>query len=340
MKVVLDVFGADEKPDIIIDGALLAIKEDSELSIALSGNADIVLPILKNKSADMSRIEIIDAKDIITNDDSPTTAFKQKKESSLIKGLQALKDRDDLVAFVSAGSTGAVLAGATFIIKRIPGVLRPALAPFLPTATDGQVCLIDAGSNVDCKPEYLAQFAILGAAYMQAANKIEKPAIGLVSVGAEDKKGNELTKAAFSLLKEMPINFKGNTEARYALTGDFDVLVCDGFIGNVLLKSVEGTAKLFSQKLRQTIKASFLAKIGYAIFMRGAFRRLKDSMDYQKHGGAPFLGVEKVVIKCHGSSKATAIKAALLQAKTIAKAGLIEKIKEGINAGNQLQIQE
>ncbi|MCL2556718.1 MAG: phosphate acyltransferase PlsX [Firmicutes bacterium] len=334
MKVVLDVFGADEPPNIIIDGALLALKEDNELFVALSGDQDIILPILKSKNADMSKLEIIDAKEVITNDDAPTTAFKVKKESSLIKGLQSLKDRDDLVAFVSAGSTGAVLTGATFIVKRIEGVMRPALAPLLPTATGGQVCLVDGGANVDCKKEYLAQFAILGSAYIEAANGIKKPSIGLVSVGAEDKKGNELTKGAFAILKEMPINFKGNVEARYALSGDLDVLVCDGFVGNVLLKSVEGTAKLFSLKIKQNIKASFMAKIGYAIFMRGAFKRLKNSMDYQKHGGAPFLGVEKVVIKCHGSSKASAIKAAVLQAKTIAKAGLIEKIKEGLKSAN------
>jgi len=338
MKVVLDVFGADEPPSVFIDGALLALKEDKDLGVVLSGNADIMLPILSAKNADMSRIEIIDAKDIITNDDSPTLAFKAKKESSLIKGLQALKDRDDLAAFISAGNTGAVLTGATFIVKRIDGVLRPALAPFLPTVTGGQVCVIDAGSNVDCKPEYLSQFAILGNAYMQAATKNSSPKIGLVSIGAEDKKGNELTKAAFDLIKELPVNFLGNMEARYALSGDYDVLVCDGFIGNVLLKSVEGTAKLFSQKLRQVIKSSLCAKIGYALFMRGAFRRLKDSLDYQKHGGAPFLGVEKVVIKCHGSSKASAIKAALLQGKALAKAGIIEKIKEEINNGANTRI--
>jgi len=334
MKVVLDVFGADEPPSVIIDGALLALKSDSQLSVALSGNEDIMLPILKGKNADMSRIEIIDAKDIITNNDAPTTAFKAKKESSLIKGLQSLKDREDLVAFVSAGSTGAVLTGATFIVKRIEGIMRPALAPLLPTASGGQVCLVDGGANVDCKKEYLAQFAILGSAYMQAANSIEKPSIGLVSVGAEDKKGNELTKGAFELLKEMDINFKGNMEARYALSGDYDVIVCDGFIGNVLLKSVEGTAKLYGIKVKEAIKSSFWAKLGYALFMKKAFNRLKSSMDYQKHGGAPFLGVEKVVIKCHGSSKASAICAALLQAKTIAKAGLIEKIKEGISNAN------
>ena len=213
---------------------------------------------------------------------------------------------------------------------RLKGVGRPALAPLLPTKTGGNVCLIDCGANVDCRPEFLTQFALMGSCYMKAMFDMENPRVGLVSVGVEDKKGNELTKEVFKRLKELPINFVGNMEARDALTGEYDVLVADGFVGNVLLKSVEGTASMVMSMLKKAVMSSTSAKIG-ALFMKKAFKQLKHDMDYNTRGGAPFLGVEKVVVKAHGGSNDVAVKAAVLQTAKMADKKLIENISRELS---------
>ena len=260
------------------------------------------------------------------NDDVPTFAVKQKKESSLVKALVALKERDDIDGLVSAGSTGAVLTGGVLRIGRISGIMRPALAPILPTVNGRDVCLIDCGANVDCRPEFLAHFALMGSAYMQTVHKIQSPRVALVSNGVEDKKGNEQTRAAFNLIKNLPINFVGNMEAREALSGEYDVLVCDGFVGNVLLKSVEGTAGMVMKCLKKQIMSSTSAKIG-TVFMKKAFKNLKHDMDYNAKGGAPLLGIEKVIVKSHGSANDVSIRASVLQAYYMAKRELSNNIK-------------
>ena len=330
MKIIVDIFGGDNSPEALVKGSIDAMTERSDLEIVMVGDESKIADELKKYKHDAGKIEIINAKDVITNDDVPTMAIKTKKESSLVKALEALKSREDICGMVSAGSTGAVLTGGIFKVGRIKSVSRPALAPVLPTKTGGNVCLIDCGANVDCRPEFLTQFALMGSCYMKAVFGIENPRVGLVSVGVEDKKGNELTKEVFKALKEMPINFVGNMEARDALTGNYDVLVCDGFVGNVLLKTAEGTAGMVMSMLKKAIMGSASAKFG-SLFMKKAFGKLKHDMDYNRRGGAPFLGVEKVMVKAHGGSNDIAVKAAVLQTVKMAENNLVASIKQELD---------
>lgn len=328
MKVVVDIFGGDNAPDEIIGGCMMALARHKDLSVVMCGDEDVIKQKLMRFN-DLSRIEIMHAKEVVTNDDVPTDAIRGKKNSSLVVGLERLKSDPECIGFVSAGSTGAVLTGAFLKVGRIKGVLRPALAPLLPTVQGGkEVLLIDCGANVDCKPQMLVQFAYMGSAYMQTVKNIETPRVGLLSNGTEDKKGNELTKEAFSLLKnEKTLNFAGNMEAREIFSGDYDVVVADGFYGNVALKSCEGAALMVMKSLKREITSGFWSKIG-ALFMKKAFSSLKNKMDYNKRGGAPFIGVEKPVIKAHGSSKAESICGAIGQVLEMDEAKLIDRVKD------------
>lgn len=326
MKIVLDVMGGDYSPEQTTQGAVKALNEDKDLKIAMFGDEAAINKILSDSKCDMSRVEVFDAKDVITNEESPTMAIKLKKESSLVKSLEYLMANDDADALVSSGSTGAVLTGAFMKIGRIKGISRPALAPVLPTVTGGSVILCDCGANVDCKAVNILHFAYMGAAYAMCQTGVKNPRIGLLSNGAEDKKGNELTKEAFDLLKESPLNFVGNCEARDILSGNFDVVVCDGFNGNIALKSAEGTANAVFTLLKQGIKEGGLsAKLGAALLLK-TFKKLKKKLDYNENGGACFLGVNKVVVKSHGASKAKSVCASILQAKALAESGVVDKI--------------
>lgn len=331
MKIIVDAFGGDNAPAEIIKGAVDALKQNTEIKIVLSGKNDVILNELEKYTFDNSRIEILDAQEVIENNEHPTMAIREKKESSLVKGLYRLKDDDEIAAMVSAGSTGAFLSGAMLIVGRLDGIDRPALAPILPTLTYGHTMLIDCGANMDCKPEYFVQFAVMGSAYMQSIFGIQSPKVGLLSVGTEDEKGNAQSKAAFELLKKAPVNFVGNMEARDAVSGDYDVLVADGFVGNVMLKSLEGATNLIMTALKQSVMERTLSKIG-AVLMKPSLKKLKNRLDYNKLGGAPFLGCKKIVIKTHGSSKASTITATILQAASMAKQNLIEKIQTGLSS--------
>lgn len=327
MKIVADACGSDRGESVVVEGAVLAVNEAADLEVIITGNEEVIKEELSKYKYDEKRISIIDAKEIITNLDSPTGAIKAKKDSSLVKALELTKNCDDIGGMVSAGSTGAVLTGATLKIGRIKGIPRPALCPLLPTQTDGNVAVVDCGANTDSRPEFLEGFALLGTAYMKA-NGVENPRVALVSNGDEDKKGNELVHEAFAKLKELPINFVGNMEARYALSGNYDVLVCDGFVGNVLIKSIEGTAKMVTTMLKQIIMdGPFIGKIG-AKLMSGTFATLKSKMDYQAAGGAVLLGLKKIVVKGHGSSNAISIKASILRAKDLAEKQLVQNIEK------------
>ena len=327
MKIVVDVFGGDNSPHAQVKASIDYCAEFLSDELVLSGDEGIIREELKKYNYDTSRITVLHAPEVITNDDSPANAIRAKKDSSLVKACDLLKNDETVSAMVSSGSTGAVLAGSMFRVGRMKGVLRPALAPLLPTRiNDKLVCLIDCGANVDSKPEYLRQFALMGVCYMKAVRGVENPRVGLVSVGVEDHKGNELTKAVFPMLKELPINFAGNMEARDALTGEYDVLVSDGFAGNVLLKSVEGAAQMVMGELKAAIMGSASAKLG-SLFMKTAFKKLKNKMDYNKYGGAPFLGIEKPVVKAHGAATADAFLAALKQVRQMAAADLCGAIK-------------
>ena len=256
-------------------------------------------------------------------------AIKTKKGSSMVKALNALKEDADAIAMISTGSTGAVLTGGSLIIGRIPGIYRPTLVSMLPTIAGGMVSIADSGANVDSRPEWLCQFAVMGSAYMRAMTGKDRPVVALLNVGTEEHKGNELTHAAFELLKDTDLNFAGNMEARDALTGKYDVIVCDGYDGNVLIKGSEGAAKMVMKSIKQAIMSSLSAKIGY-IFMKKAFAKLRYTMDYNNYGGGPFLGTKKPVIKAHGSSNAAAIRQSVNQLLAIKNGNVAETIARGI----------
>lgn len=330
MKVVVDAFGGDYAPHEIVLGCIQALQNNPDLNLVLAGDKDQLEKELLNDMFANDRLEIIHAPDIITNNEAPALAIRQKPSSSIVMAYDYLRTNDEAIGLVSAGSTGATLTGAILKLGRIQNVSRPALAPILPTLTGGQVLLCDCGANVDCKPIHLLHFALMGDAYMRA-NGVEKPRVALLNVGTEDEKGNELSKEAFKLLSEnKDINFVGNVEARDVLKGNVDVVVSDGFAGNVCLKTVEGTVELLLGIIKQEVKASFWAKIGYGVFMKGAFKNVKAKLDYKKFGGAPLLGTAKIVIKCHGNSKASSVANAIEQVVMLHKNGMIENISEAV----------
>lgn len=331
MKIIVDAFGGDYAPLQIIEGARLALKEDKDLEVTLVGDEDKIREIFKTQNINQSRLSILDAKDVITNDDAPTAAIKQKKDSSLVKALELLVSDEKAGGFVSAGSTGAVLAGAFMKVGRIKGISRPALAPVLPTVTGGGVVLCDCGANVDCKPLNLLHFAIMANAFAKTTLNVKYPRIALLSNGTEEKKGNELVHESFELLKACrDIKFVGNCEARDILSGDYDVIVSDGFNGNIALKSAEGTANVIFKLLKDGVKNGGLkAKLG-VLMLAPVLKNMKNKMDYNANGGACFLGINKVIIKSHGASKAPSICASILQASELSKADVCGKIAEDL----------
>ncbi len=326
MKIAVDVMGGDNAPKAIIEGCIEAVKE-YDIDIYLVG---LKMDIDKNLGPHINntKIHIIEAREVITNDDAPVNAIRRKKDSSLVLGLQMVKD-NNCDAFLSAGNTGAFLAGSLLRVGRIKGIDRPALAPILPS-TKGSYMLLDAGANVDCKPINIFQFALMGSIYMEKIAGIVSPKVGLLSNGSEEGKGNELTKQSFELLKESNLNFIGNIEARDIVNGICDVCVCDGFVGNIVLKNTEGLASGIMSMIREEINKSFASKIG-AVFMKNSFIGLKKRFDYKEYGGAPFLGINGIMVKAHGSSDKKAIKNAIRQAKLLYDSNYIQLINEGIN---------
>ena len=327
MKIIVDALGGDNAPHEIVLGALDALNAKKSLHVVLVGDKALIMNELKGQTYDVARLEVVHAPEVITNDDSPTSAVKTKKDSSVVKGLEMLASDPDALGFVSAGATGAVLVAAYMKLGRIKGVSRPALAPALPTVKGKPVILCDCGANVDCKPLNLLHFAIMASAFSCAVTDTVKPVVGLLSNGAEDK----LNREAFELLKSSPyIDFKGNCEARDMLSGDFDVVVADGFNGNIALKSAEGTAgAIFSILMEGINKGGLRAKLG-ALMLKPVLKEVKTKMDYNSQGGACFLGVNKVVVKAHGASKRKSICASILQARKLAKSGVVEKIRASV----------
>jgi len=311
--IAVDAMGGDNAPEAVVKGAALAA-EEMGIHILLVGRQDAIEAELAKVNAPAGAISILHAPDVIDTHEVPTIAIRRKKESSLMVGLKAVKE-GQAAAFVSAGSTGALLAAATVVIGRAEGVERPALGALLPLR-DGFTLLIDCGANVDCKPVYLTQFAQMGSTYMTKARGIKNPRIGLVNIGAEQEKGNVLVKETYNLLQEAAerneINFIGNIEARDIPLSVADVVVCDGFVGNVILKYTEGLAKGLMGMVKDELMADPVSKAG-ALLAKGAFNRLKKRLDYDEIGGAPFLGLKSLVVKAHGSSNAKAICGAIRQ---------------------------
>ncbi len=328
-KVVLDAFGGDNAPLEIVKGAVKAVNQRNDVIIVLVGKEDKIKELLAEENYNKHQIEIVNATDVIINNESPTMAIRRKKQSSLVVALDILKNDESVCGLVSAGSTGAVLTGGFLKIGRMKGVSRPALGPILPTVNGKQVMLIDCGANMDSKPINLCHFALMGSSYMKGVYGIEKPRVALLNVGVEDKKGNDLVKAAFPMLKELPINFVGNMEARDALSGDFDVIVADGFAGNILLKSTEGAIKAVTSILKPEIKKSFVSKMGY-LLMKKPFKVLKDTLDHESYGGSPFLGCKKIIIKSHGSSHAHSIYMSIGQVLALAESNVYKKLEKDI----------
>ena len=334
--IAVDVMGGDYAPEETIKGCAQALAQgDSRVKLLLVGQEDKIRAEVAKHSMDTSRYEIIDAPEVIGTDEVPTTAIRQKKQSSIVVGLQLVK-KGEAGAFVSAGSTGAVLAGATLIVGRIKGVERPALATILPNEK-GWTFHIDVGANVDAKPSYLVQFAQMGAIYMESIMGIENPRVGLVNIGAEKEKGNALTKEAYGLLEAAKgINFTGNVEPRDIPLGAVDVVVCDAFVGNVILKYSEGFAKAMLGMIKEELMGGLLSKIG-ALLSKGAFKNLKKRFDYAEVGGAPFLGLTGLVVKAHGSSNARAFQNAIRQCSEFIDKDITGKITQSIQLNQRTE---
>ena len=331
-KIVVDAFGGDNAPIEIVEGAILAIRKHKDIEIILCGKEEKINEILKGRN---ERIEIVDASQVISNDEHPTEAIRHKKDSSLVKAYDILKDRQDVIGLVSAGSTGAVLAGAIMKIGRIRGISRPALAPILPTKKDSDVIIIDSGANIDCKPINLLHFALMGSAYYSIIYNQPKPRVALLNNGVEDEKGNELAKEAHALLKTAPINFIGNREGGDFMSGDVDVMVADGFAGNALLKGTEGAVKAVMSVLKKSIKSHFFSMVG-AIFMKKTFKDIKNRIDIQsKHGGSPLLGCKKLIVKNHGACMRNNILSSIEQTVLLYEKKLNQKIEDAINELNK-----
>lgn len=331
--IAVDAMGGDNAPTDIVKGSIDAINENKNIKLILVGKENDINYELKKYRYNDEQVIIQNATQIIETTESPTVAIKEKKDSSIVVGLKLLKE-GKASAFVSAGSTGALLTGATIIIKRIKGVERPALATLIPNAKNRYTFLVDSGANMDCKPSYLPNFAKMGKIYMENIMKINNPKVAIVNVGTEKEKGDTFTKEAYCLLENTDnINFIGNIEGREIPSGDADVVVCDGFVGNVILKLSEGIVKTFSNIVKKEITSNILYSIG-GVLSKGAFKNVKKKFDYAEVGGAPFLGLKSLVIKAHGSSNSKAIKSAINQCYKFIKADIIEKIEKDIIDNN------
>ena len=331
MKIVIDTEGGDYAPYEAVNAAIIASDLYDDLHIILTGRKDKINEVIAESEYIGNTIEVVDCDEIITNEDVPTEAIKKKTNSSLVKAFDILKSDDEVVGLISAGSTGAVLTGAFLKIGRIKGVSRPALCPILPTENGGKVMLMDAGANVDCKPINICHFALMASAYMRKVCDIENPRVALLSIGTEDKKGNEFTHECFEELKKLPINFVGNMEARDFMSGKYDVVVTDGFNGNILLKSVEGTATFIMKQLKQQFTSKLKNKIG-AMFLKKSLQELKNKLDFNNYGGSPFLGAKKLVIKNHGASDHNAFLRSIEQVLLMAESDLSGTIEREIAA--------
>ena len=327
--IALDAMGGDNAPDAIVKGAIEALKKYADISILMFGPQARLEKLIEGADDVRSRIEIQDAQEVIGMEEAPMMAVRKKKNSSLVLAMEAVRE-GRAAAVVSAGSTGAVLAGGMFRIGRIPGIERPATAPVMPSIK-GRFMLMDSGANVDCQPKYLLQFGLMGSVYMKSVLGIENPRVGLVNIGAEAEKGNKLVKETYELMKnQTSYHFVGNAEARDLFSGDYDVIVADGFAGNIILKQTEGLAStLFKMIKHELMETTLRAKIG-AWLVKPALGKIKGMMDYNTVGGAPLLGVNGAVIKAHGSSGDVAIASAIGPARLMLVGDVVGKIREGL----------
>ena len=327
MKIYVDAMGGDLAPEAPVKGSLAALRKYPDLEIILAGKLDEVKPFLADWDDVKDRLTLEEQPDVITNHESPVMGVRKKVNSATVQGMLKVRS-GEADGFVSAGSTGATLAGGMFRLGRIPGVERPALAPLMPNGK-GYFLLIDCGANVDCKPEYLVQFGIMGDAYMKGVLGMKNPRVGLVNIGAEAEKGNALVKAAYPLMEKAPYNFIGNVEARDIPLDQADVVVTDGFAGNLILKYTEGLAKALLGIIKKEMTADTRGKIG-GLIAKPAFRRVKKVMDADEIGGAPLLGVQGAVVKAHGSSNDYAFCSAIKQCIKMIDGNVVKTIEENV----------
>ena len=333
MKIILDAMGGDHAPEAPVMGALQAAK-DFGAEITLVGRGEAILEVLrKNGIQDLpAGIEIANAEDVVDMHDDPMAVIRKRKDSSMVVGLRMLAESQG-DAFVSAGSTGALLSGATLIVKRVKGVRRAAMGPAFPNKAGGKTVICDCGANAECTPEFLLQFALMGSLFAKKSLGVDNPRIGLLNIGTEDSKGTQLQKDTYALLQDAHakglINFVGNVEARGVPLGEVDVVVCDGFSGNVLLKSIEGTAMFMGSQVKKLFKKNVFSMLGYLLCKSGVNDMMK-LLDYREIGGTQFLGIKKPVIKAHGSSDALAFRNAVRQAMDAAKADFSAELEQGL----------
>jgi len=328
MRIAIDAMGGDHAPKEIVRGALKAVKQFPDIEVTLIGDKEKICSFLTNED----RITIIHTEEMIDATDEPVRAVRRKKNSSMVLMAREVNEgRAD--ACISAGNTGALMAAGLFVVGRIEGIERPALAPTLPTVGGEGFLLLDAGANVDARPEHLLQYALIGSIYAEKVLGIHRPRVGLLNVGTEDQKGNELAKRAFDLIKDTNLNFVGNVEGRDLLEGVADVVVTDGFTGNVALKTIEGTAISLFSMLKAALTSSFTSKLATAV-LKPQLVGLKKKMDYSEYGGAALFGLKAPVIKAHGSSDANAVYHAIRQAREMVVKNVTETVKRAIEDNN------
>ena len=343
MKIILDAMGGDLAPEAPVLGAVQAAK-DFGTQITLVGKGEEILEVLRKHGIQTlpDGLEIANADDVVDMHDDPASVIHKRKNSSMVVGLKMLAEGQG-EAFISAGSTGALLTGATLLVKRVKGIRRAAMGPTMPNKTGGKTVILDCGANAECTPEFLLQFGLIGSLYAKKNLNVENPRVGLLNIGTEDSKGTPLQKEAYALLQAAAdkglLNFVGNVEARAVPLGAVDVVVCDGFSGNVLLKSIEGTAMFMGSLISKMFKKSIISKLAAALVMKDikAFKKL---LDYREIGGTPFLGIRKPVIKAHGSSDALAFRNAVHQAVEAANADISTDLEQGLQALAQLKENE
>ncbi len=332
VSVALDAMGGDNAPGQIVKGAVDAVNIDNEIFVYLVGRQELINEELSKYTYNKEQIEVVDARDVIETGEAPVMAVRRKKDSSLVKALTMVKEKK-ADAFVSAGSSGAILVGGQVIVGRLKGVERPPMAPLIPTAK-GVSLIVDSGANVDSRATFLVQWAKMGSIYMENVLGIKNPKVAIVNVGVEEEKGNQLVKEAYPMLKECKdINFIGSIEARDIPNGNADVIVCDAFVGNVILKLYEGLGKTLIGKVKGAMMSSLKTKIG-ALLIKGALKDTMKSFDATEYGGAPLIGLNGLVVKTHGNAKAKEIKNSLIQCKKFKESNISEKIMESINSAN------
>ncbi|MGG2199606.1 phosphate acyltransferase PlsX [Paenibacillus validus] len=331
MRIAIDAMGGDHAPAAQVEGALLAAAEWSDTTVVLVGDSARIEPLLQGRKP--ANVEVRHASEIIEAEDEPVKAVRRKKDASMVIAGRMVKDRE-VDAMISAGNTGALMTTGLLVVGRIRGIERPALAPMLPSLDGEGVLALDLGANMDATPEQLVQYAIMGSIYRSKVHGLKEPRVGLLNVGTEAMKGNELTKAAYPLLEQAPVRFVGNIESRDILKKPCDVIVCDGFAGNIMLKSLEGAASVIFSVLKTEFTRTWYTKLAAAVVKKG-IGQFRKKMDYNEHGAAPLLGVDGLVLKSHGSSNALAIKNAVRQARIAVSNELVSSIRVEISNGSE-----